>query len=107
MTRAVYTCVQVLDDNTETGNWIGRDGSSVNYGSIDPETDIYHPDGETLFGEDDEPDDEHYEGYTGNAGAPRHAHRCGHSWAGRMGCIDCVSGVVRPQGAELLHMPCS
>jgi hypothetical protein len=61
--------VQVIEDDTETGGWIGRDGVPIQYGRIDPETDFYDPEGEPLFGEDDEPDDENYEGYTGNAGA--------------------------------------
>lgn len=53
---------------TDTGMWIAMDGSSINYGAIDPETDFYDPDGEPLFGDDDDPDSENYEGFTGNAG---------------------------------------
>lgn len=53
---------------TETEGWVGRTGTSVSYGDIDPDRDFYSPDDGRLFNSDDEPDDENYEDYTGNAG---------------------------------------
>jgi hypothetical protein len=53
---------------TETGSWIARDGSAINYGSLDTEHDFWDPSGDALFGSDDEPDEENYEDYAGNAG---------------------------------------
>lgn len=54
---------------TETDTWVSRDGSTVNYGAIDPEKDFFDPERQKLFdSEVDEPDEENYEGYTGNAG---------------------------------------
>jgi hypothetical protein len=47
---------------------VARDGSHIEYGDIDPEQDYYDPEGAPLFGDDDDPDEEDYEGYTGNAG---------------------------------------
>lgn len=56
------------EDETSTGDWVARDGSTINHGSIDPEVDFYDPEDNELFGSDDDPDDEEYEGFTGNAG---------------------------------------
>jgi len=55
---------------TETEGWVGRTGSStsISYGDIDPDRDFYSPNDGRLFNSDDEPDDENYEDYTGNAG---------------------------------------
>ena len=58
----------MYDTTTRTGQWVSRDGFTINYGEIDPEEDFYEPDDNPLFASDDEPDDEEYEGYTGNAG---------------------------------------
>lgn len=46
-----------------------RDGSTVDYGPVDVENDFYEPEENPLFASDDQPDDENYEGFTGNAGA--------------------------------------
>jgi hypothetical protein len=59
----------VYDIDTKTGQWVARDGSCIDYSSIDAKAHYYHPAGKALFGDDDEPDSERYEGYTGNAGA--------------------------------------
>jgi len=58
----------VYDTTERTSDWIAQDGTAINYGSIDPEIDFYHPEDWELFGSDDEPDSEEYQGYTGNAG---------------------------------------
>lgn len=78
---------QVIEDDIETGKWVSRDGSSISWGGIDPETDYFDPDGAPLFDEygDDGPDDEHYEGFTGNAGG------LAVGWTARI----CELGVVR------------
>lgn len=59
---------QVYDTQTSTGKWIARDGSAIDYGEINGDNDFYDPDGKQLFGDDDDPDDEEYEGFTGNTG---------------------------------------
>lgn len=59
--------MQIFDEESDT-QWVARGGSTIHYGSIDAERDFFDPDGNPLFDEDEEPDDEHYEGYTGNAG---------------------------------------
>lgn len=59
---------QVHEDYIEPSSWVARDGSVVDYGKLDAEADFYDPEGDPLFGSDDEPDEEEYEGYTGNAG---------------------------------------
>lgn len=38
------------------------------YGGIGQQADFFDPENKPLFGDEDEPDDEDYEGYTGNAG---------------------------------------
>lgn len=62
--------VQVYDEDTETSLWVAADGTKFNFGDIVDE-DLYDPndpEGGQLFETDDEPDDENYERYTGNAG---------------------------------------
>jgi hypothetical protein len=64
----VFCTVQVFKDITDTSNWIAPDGSKFRFPGIDAEEEFFDVDDNKLFGSDDEPDDEHYEGFTGNAG---------------------------------------
>jgi hypothetical protein len=60
--------MQVYDEDTTTGQWIARDGSSIDFSGIDAREAYFHPTKKELFGKCDEPDEEEYEGYTGNTG---------------------------------------
>jgi hypothetical protein len=60
--------LQVLEDITETGKWVARDGSCINYGSIDPDEDFWDPDGNKLIDPDKEDPDSENDEYTGNEG---------------------------------------
>jgi hypothetical protein len=57
-----------MEDITETGKWVARDGSCINYGSIDPDQDFWDPDGNKLIDPDKEDPDSENEEYTGNEG---------------------------------------
>jgi hypothetical protein len=62
--------VQVYDQDTQTSLWVAADGTKLDFGDICDEDyyDPSDPEGGQLFDTDDEPDDENFEGYTGNAG---------------------------------------
>lgn len=59
---------QVYGTTTKTGKWISQDGSAIDYDAIDPKAEFFDPQRENLFEPDDEPNDEQYEGFTGNTG---------------------------------------
>jgi hypothetical protein len=52
----------------KTGLWVAVDGSKFDFGNIDPEKDLYEPDGRSLFAANGEQEDEDCEGNTGSAG---------------------------------------
>jgi hypothetical protein len=64
----IMCLLQVLEDITETGKWVARDGSCINYGSIDPDEDLWDPDGNKLIDPDKEDPDSENDEYTGNEG---------------------------------------
>ena len=41
----VHTLSQIIEDHTETGTWVAQDGSCINYGEVNPETDFFDPEG--------------------------------------------------------------
>jgi hypothetical protein len=57
-----------IHDEQVTTQWIAPDGSSIDYGQVDLQQDYWHPQGLALIADDEEPDEEDYEEYTGNAG---------------------------------------
>jgi hypothetical protein len=63
--------VQEYERRTEYGSWIVVDGGRFEYDDLELEEEFYEPDDKPLFDSDDEPDEEEYEGYTGNAGELR------------------------------------
>jgi hypothetical protein len=62
----VLSGAQVLEDSIDA-TWVNREGTSIDYSSIDLEVAFWDPEGKELFGADDDPDDDE-ESYTGNEG---------------------------------------